>query len=403
MLNLVLKLSVLHCKLPCGGNKELRIFDVGKKLSDKKRVCVLGVLFFALNLSSLSVLSGCSDAAEEDNVVLLYDDEGVEDVAGNLPAEYADVVSTMTVSCRYRAAVTQDLAFNVERARIDSVLVAAGEEVRKGQLLISLVTDTDIEAERENLLYQIQRLQLLKEKTLHQKEYDITLAKFNSAMDTPLTDEKKKALEETLDAIDDRYYFTLQGYDDDISIATLKLQQLEAGNVDNNIYAGMDGIVEYIRDGLEGSQTVIGRTVITLKDPDDMYFYATDTTFFSYLDEGESVLININGSNGESYEAVPELSDDGTSVRFILTGDDAASASITEGTGGNIVLELGRKEQVLSVPLRAVHKAGDIAYVYVVDDDGYRHYREVQIGLEGDTRIEILSGLEAGDIVAVNF
>ena len=49
------------------------------------------------------------------------------------------------------------------------------------------------------------------------------------------------------------------------------------------------------------------------------------------------------------------------------------------------------------------HKAGDICYVYVVEDDGYRRYKEVEIGLEGDERIEIISGLEAGDMVAVNF
>ena len=76
---------------------------------------------------------------------------------------------------------------------------------------------------------------------------------------------------------------------------------------------------------------------------------------------------------------------------------------IAENTSGNIVLELGRRDNVLSVPKTAVHRAGDKVYVYVVDSDGYRRYREVTIGLEGDTRTEILSGLEAGEIVAVNY
>lgn len=362
------------------------------------------MLFFALGSLNAFFLSGCANAAEEENMVILFDEESVTEVAGNLPAEYADVVSTMTVSCRYRTAVTQDLAFDIERAKISTVYVAAGETVKKGQLLISIETNTDVEAERSELLYQIERIGLLKERTLHQKEYDIQVAEFNAAMgENPTSQEAQKALEEALQAIDDRYYFTLQGYEDDLALAYLKLNNLAATNVDHNIYAGMDGIVEYLRDGLEGSQTVIGRTVITLKDPNDMYFYATDPSLGSYLEEGQEVIISVSGAQAGDYEAIPEFSEDGTTLRFILTGDDASSVSISEGTAGNIVLELGRKNNVLSVPLAAVHRAGDISYVYVVEEDGYRRYKEVKTGLVGDDRIEILSGLEAGDMVAVNF
>ena len=67
----------------------------------------------------------------------------------------------------------------------------------------------------------------------------------------------------------------------------------------------MDGIVEYLREGLEGSQTVIGRTVITLKDPNDMYFYASDRSAIEYLSGLESVVISVNGSSAAEYEAKP--------------------------------------------------------------------------------------------------
>ena len=214
--------------------------------------------------------------------------------------------------------------------------------------------------------------------------------------------EKKEKLEEKLQAIDDKYYFTLQDYEDQITICNLKLYNLENNNNDHNIYAGMDGIVEYVREGLQGSQTVIGRTVITIKDPGDMYFYATDSSAVQYLEGMESVTINVNGASAAEYEAIPELTDDGKGLRFILTGD-SASAIIAENTTGSIIVELGRKENVLSVPKAAVHRAGDKVYVYVVDEDGYRRYREVQIGLEGDDRTEIISGLSAGEIVAVNY
>ena len=367
-----------------------------------KRACLVGVLFFALDSFCVGSLAGCASVNDEENIVILQTEEGTEEVAGNLPVEYADVVSTVTVSCRYRAAMTQDLSFDIERAKIDSVLVTAGEEVRRGQLLISVENNTDLDAERANILYQIQRLELLKEQTLHKKEYEITVARFNIAMGKLGGDERKEAEREAIESIDEKYYFTLQGYDDDIALAYLRLDFLEQSNVDHNIYATMDGIVEYVREGLEGSQTVIGRTVITLKDPSDMYFYASDPMDFAYFTEGDTVMIDVTGSAGGSYEAEPEFSEDGTSLRFILTGDSAAM-TVAEGTSGFITLETGRRENVLSVPKGAVHYAGDIAYVYVVDSDGYRKYREVTVGLKGDSRTEIISGLNAGDIVAVNF
>ena len=114
------------------------------KISKKfKRVRVFGVLFFGLIPVMATNLYGCTRAAEEDGPVLLVGEEEEEDVAGNLPVEYADVVSTISFNVKYRTAATQDLSFDVERAKIDSVLVTPGETVRAGQLLITLVTDTD--------------------------------------------------------------------------------------------------------------------------------------------------------------------------------------------------------------------------------------------------------------------
>ncbi|MCR5618465.1 MAG: hypothetical protein K6F65_00060 [Lachnospiraceae bacterium] len=359
------------------------------------------MLFFALY--TVLSLAGCSNTSADEDLVILYGEEETAEVAGDLPVEYADVVKTQSISVRYSAAVTVDLAFDVERAKIDSVLVTNGEEVKRGQLLISLVSNTDIEAERENILYTIERLELQKARTLDQKEHDITLARFNIAMDDKLGgDEKKQAEKEALEEIDKNYYYTLQDFDDKIAIQYLRLEYLEKGNVDHNIYAPMDGIVEYLREGLEGTTTVIGKTVITLKDPDDMYFFASDPLAATYLEGMESVIITPNGSSGVRYEAVPEPQGEGNGLKFVLIGD-SATESIAEGTNGYIVIELGRRDNVLSVPKAAVHTAGEKTYVYVVDEDGYRRYREIVIGLEGDDRTEIISGLEAGERVAVNF
>ena len=91
-----------------------------------KRVRFFGVLFFGVIPLLMMNLTGCTGAAEESEPVLLVDEEVEPDVAGNLPAEYSDVVSTMSFSVKYRAAATQDLSFDVVGVDILKSLVFQG-------------------------------------------------------------------------------------------------------------------------------------------------------------------------------------------------------------------------------------------------------------------------------------
>jgi len=53
----------------------------------------------------------------------------------------------------------------------------------------------------------------------------------------------------------------------------------------------------------------------------------------------------------------------------------------------------------LSVPDTSVMVEGDKSYVYKVSEDNTANKTEVKIGLRGDKNIEILSGLEEGDLI----
>jgi multidrug efflux system membrane fusion protein len=65
----------------------------------------------------------------------------------------------------------------------------------------------------------------------------------------------------------------------------------------------------------------------------------------------------------------------------------------------NIRVQAGVRQHVLLVPEAAVQRNGDTAYVYVLNRDQTVHVRPVQTG-QGDLgKVEILSGLRAGDVV----
>ena len=56
-------------------------------------------------------------------------------------------------------------------------------------------------------------------------------------------------------------------------------------------------------------------------------------------------------------------------------------------------------EEVLSVPKSALHKAKDGVYVFVKDTDGEATKTKVEIGDSAAGRVEITSGLKAGQKV----
>jgi len=59
--------------------------------------------------------------------------------------------------------------------------------------------------------------------------------------------------------------------------------------------------------------------------------------------------------------------------------------------------------RVLAIPATALVRRGEVTAVYRVDSEGRTHLRQVRAGeTAGDGEIEILSGLSAGERIAVN-
>jgi membrane fusion protein (multidrug efflux system) len=51
----------------------------------------------------------------------------------------------------------------------------------------------------------------------------------------------------------------------------------------------------------------------------------------------------------------------------------------------------------LSVPDTSIMMEGEKSYIYTVSDENIANKTEVQIGLRGDSKVEILSGINEGD------
>jgi len=78
----------------------------------------------------------------------------------------------------------------------------------------------------------------------------------------------------------------------------------------------------------------------------------------------------------------------------------ARDARLFDGMGASVAIEVGRASGVLSVPVSAVHTAGSVHTVKVYAD-GKLTTTPVTLGVEGDERVQITSGLSVGQQVVL--
>lgn len=269
-------------------------------------------------------------------------------------------------------------------ATILEVAVTPGERVNKGQLLIRL-DDRDLRA----------RLQQAR----------------NALEAARATHEKAKLDLKRYEALLKSQSVTENAYDEMLSaerIASAKLEQArEAVNESevmltySKIYAPMDGIIiEKLCD--PGDLASPGKPLLTMYDPENLRLEAAvRERLTGRLKIGDTVGVAVDALNREMTGRVEE----------IVPSADPASRSVTvkvaipkeegliPGMYGRIKIPLD-PIRYLVLPARAIQEVGQLDMVKVVED-GRLSRRAVRTGKRWQDRVEILSGIEAGEKVVV--
>lgn len=124
------------------------------------------------------------------------------------------------------------------------------------------------------------------------------------------------------------------------------------------------------------------------------------------LQVGQKATLTLDSISGKTFEGtisavdrVGSVTNGVTQYGVLITFSEPSEEILTNmALTAEIVLE--RKENVISIPVGAVIKRGEVKTVRVVQDGEITPIR-VETGLETDTEIEIMSGLEEGDIVVM--
>lgn len=314
----------------------------------------------------LVLLAGCGIFPREEQVLappLLSPPEVVYDT---VEARRGTIEDTVTVIASLVPTDLQTLFFRWRSGRLRALHVTLGDEVKAGALVAELDTGS--------LENRIARLKLALRKA-------------------ELSAERAAALNR------DRYERELAAID--VELAKLDLADAQAELESSRLYAAAAGEVVYVCPEDEGDAIDAFRTVAQIAEPRKLQLlYKGERA--SVFRTGMKVSVQVGGRTiaaevimapGTTPPDAPEDLRQAVVVRL-----DALPAGATRGDTGSITMLLARRENVIVIPRDLVHQYLGRSFVQVMKD-GVKSERTVSIGLQTTTEVEIVDGLDAGELV----
>lgn len=276
----------------------------------------------------------------------------------------------------------RDLKFNVN-GKVARIVVKEGQEVKKGQLLISLDTQ-DVQKNLESSL----------------KDYSIARNTFDQTDQVTYAD---KVLTDTVKRSLDNSQYTL-----DKSVIAVELKNISLK--ESYLYAPIAGTVSAIniKEG-EVTNTQNGGSVITITRQEDMSFesMAEDIDVLK-ISSDQKVEVKLDAIPNVVFPAtvdfvstLAQVDQNGLStykVRVKVT--DYRGYKILDGMSGQAVFITKEKSGVLIVPNKSVFREGGKSYVTKKSGDTFEKV-VVSTGFTDGKSVEVTSGLVIGDVVVV--
>jgi multidrug efflux pump subunit AcrA (membrane-fusion protein) len=381
-----------------------------------------------LLLMMANLLAGCFWPAEDE-----------EPLSFTLPANFSnvplavgtqtytvtrgDVVRTLVFNGLVQAGTQRELYFTV-KGPITAIHVENGETVQPGDLLIELdAEEAMLNLAEAQLVYRQAELRVAQAETsisyavevarLNLEIAELRLDKLQWDPKTPREDVEMAQREVDLAraAVARAEEGTADTGSIDVTLAQVQLQMAELNlnraqrQLDSLLLkAPIAGTVRLGQDLRVGYPVDAYVSVARIVDPSSLVIesnlVADDQ---SLLYEGMPVEIEVNYLRGVTFAGeitlLPQPYGSGnTSLTQIVPDLSNSNLSLREGAGVTVYAEVGHREDVLWLPNSAIQTVAGQNYVVVRDGDRLRE-QEVQIGLVGDERTEIVDGLSEGMLV----
>jgi len=269
-------------------------------------------------------------------------------------------------------------------AKVVEVNVTAGQHVKKGEVLVRL-DDADLIARLEQAQATADGARAARDQA--KIEYDRVRR---------LVGQQAAAKIEW-----DRVQTTLKSAEAELVRAEQAVTEAQTVLQYATISSPIDGIV--VDKQVEaGDMVTPGKVLLTLYDPTRMQLVASvRESLTQRLAVGQTINVRVDAiektCQGRVSEIVPEAESASRTFSVKVTGP--CPPGIYTGMFGRLLIPLG-DEEVLVVPQAAIQRIGQLTVVDIADGK-VLHRRAVQLGRELGNNVEVLSGLQVGERVAL--
>lgn len=325
----------------------------------------------AVMVLCVGLLSGCAGKTQTDDLVITIP-EYEKITYTTEPVVHGDIAPVLDLRLKSEQFERKEYYPDHDEMEVDQVFVHVGDVVQNGDTLVTFSSE-DITEER--------------------RQYENRVEE-----DALLIDHYTK-----LDAINqtDEHQESIEQLKKDQEIAGLYIKDLDARLEAYTIKAEGSGIVSSLSDMLDYGTVYAGDAVVTILYGSDNYTTTTEDDYAFEVGQTFTATFGV-GSYEVRLTAIDVLaSDTDAGMKRQLTFTLVDSAKRPSSDSLNLEIEKNVLKNVLYVPEDAIVYVGNDNYVYVLDEDGFRHGVQVQTGVTIDGYTVIEDGLKEGDKVVI--
>ena len=297
-----------------------------------------------------------------------------------------DVVRYFNPSASYVPSREEQLSFGLDGFRVLGIYVDVGDYVEEGDIVASLDMP-EIQAQLTAALRQEEWVQLNISHLDRRHQYARNRGTVTSDDNARFRDDRARLVRE-------------------LEILETEIEYLERQNSRRFLRAGMNGTVSRTANFTEGMRSNRLSNMVTVVDQAQSLFVARHSMGDVVAEPGDYFTLYVNR---EPYQAVvidpyefgvqrAPIRDGWYEIHLVIVGD---APVLTGRIAASLHVILDIAEDALFVPIQAVHYGSERVFVYVLNENGIREIRDVELGLQGNAAYEVISGLEEGELVVI--
>jgi RND family efflux transporter MFP subunit len=208
------------------------------------------------------------------------------------------------------------------------------------------------------------------------------------------------------------------GYDEDIKMASAELERAKASLADAKVQlsyatitAPIDGVIASVSTQ-EGETVAAGLnapTFVTIIDLNRLQVDAfVDEVDIGKVEPGQRAIFTVDSFPDREFEGkvaaiYPKavIQENVVNYDVVVQVDKASGGFLRPEMTANVTVFLEARENVLSVPNKAIKREGGKSVVYVFSD-GKPQPRNIKVGWKDSQYTEVLSGLSEGETVLLD-